>query len=1275
MTMKKEEGFMPLARLAMAGVIALFGADGVKAQATEWFYDASGGTAYIYDDTGWEFKVEEMDNPLELEVTKCTDTGDGLLDFSVPIEGGRSIIGFNGNVGTKAFRRDLEALVMPSSLQWIDDDTFSDCGNLERVDFNGCPLAYIGEYAFDSCASLTELAIPASVDFIGYRAFGYCDNLERVEYRSAFPPADADESMYDYSDDVVSYISPGYVRNWVESGEISDYLVLGMHGYDLSNAMWKGRPIREGDFGSLAYAWYWDDVTYAPLAAITNVFGWHFIVTADGSALTVGACTNAPSSLDVLDFTGIIEGGRTIVSYSDAPGSAGGLLSTHLAQATGLVLATTATNIGANAFYACTAIGGTLAIPTSVKRIGDCAFYDTALAQVVVQGSLATLGNQVFANPVSKAALTSVTFMAGYPSVSVGNDLYLNASAVVTYVYAAYASSWIGKPTFSGTFNATSQWQGRPIFCHGHSDKWSDVLNRNVDWPSGDAKYVSGNNFYIFEPRDLAQFAHTVNSGNSYAGKTVWLTGNLDMGAYVWTPAGANGTAFAGTFNGQGNTIGGLRIGGDSPVWSWGLFANLDGATVTSLDIAVKSFSLTNLYYSVSMGALAGYATGTAVDGVTVSGKRAYCYFTKPNAYTDVYVGGLVGYTDGSTFTDCANVMPVSVSVDEGNISGGVYVGGIAGYAYDCAILGCRNAANVTFGGKIALEDEEEGEEDEEDINYNIWGYIGGIVGYGDELTLEGCLNEGDVKCVNVFGDGVGGIAGYVWDAIFDDCHNRGDVQGYSGKQVGGVAGSVDCCEIINCSNTGDISADIWEQFSAGRRGRNPGCAGGIVGRVFAEAAVMNCWSSGDVLGGADRAGGIVGGMRLANFNIANCYSSSTNIVDRNGDNFALVGASSGTLEAYSCFWHEDFGEFNGIDNYSHAEDLGMFGDPDSGGGTVTYIGTTSMRVPGDLLDALNDWVLNSNSGGGSFREWTLEDSHTGYPVFGPMAKKRYIVEFDLGGYTATNAAQYTQKVKVAYNAPMPEITVPLFASAGATNYTFVTYTNAAGTAFYTGAGTSAHVWDQASDDVLYVVVAQNNPNEVEVYYYADNGTPSLQKQTIDKSLPTPYYLAGITTPVHNDPDYDFAEWNTDPDGEGATITASTLFIPGETSIYAIWKFIGGGPGGDDFQWLNVKAIGVDGDTGTVTLTWDTLQITNAVLKASGLDDWTYTVVATDCLTNNLSAWIEYQEPIMKLGNPNFIRRGVNSTTDDAAELLKTDFTGAGLDPKAMFFRVKALKP
>ena len=148
-----------------------------------------------------------------------------------------------------------------------------------------------------------------------------------------------------------------------------------------------------------------------------------------------------------------------------------------------------------------------------------------------------------------------------------------------------------------------------------------------------------------------------------------------------FVPIGDNVTAFTGSFDGQGHTIGHLTID-RSDTHYVGLFG------IAETGSAISNVGLTDVAINgaTNVGALAGYSAGTirnsyasgGVEGtyvvgglvgvVTGSGSVTTSYSSADVSGTD-YIGGLVGINSGST----------SSSYATGSVNGNQYVGGLVG--------------------------------------------------------------------------------------------------------------------------------------------------------------------------------------------------------------------------------------------------------------------------------------------------------------------------------------------------------------------------------------------------------------------------------------------------------------------------------------------------------------------------------------------------------------------------------------------------------------------
>lgn len=203
---------------------------------------------------------------------------------------------------------------------------------------------------------------------------------------------------------------------------------------------------------------------------------------------------------------------------------------------------------------------------------------------------------------------------------------------------------------------------------------------------------------------EFFRFANEVNDGNTYEGKTVRLTTDLDLSPYEsFLGVGT----FYGTFDGGGHTIDGATVVGGVRYKLWqciGFFHYVEGATI-------KNLHLTNCVVKgmkdddSCTGGIVGMASNTVISNCTFQGK-----VSGRNS-----VGGIVGY--GSASNTSAVIR--NCGVIESEVSGSISIGGIAGDSQYTDIENCF------FKGTISGERH----------------YIGGLVGNfsGREHNIKNC--------------------------------------------------------------------------------------------------------------------------------------------------------------------------------------------------------------------------------------------------------------------------------------------------------------------------------------------------------------------------------------------------------------------------------------------------------------------------------------------------------------------------------------------------------
>ena len=227
--------------------------------------------------------------------------------------------------------------------------------------------------------------------------------------------------------------------------------------------------------------------------------------------------------------------------------------------------------------------------------------------------------------------------------------------------------------------------------------------------------------YVIANAGQLAAFAEAVDGGESYEGKFIVLSDDIDLsGVSSWNPIGAeSGTVniFNGTFDGKGHTISNLKIDANvaSGESNHGLFSTLGNkAVVKNLSVAEADISVENSGDKVRTGVIAGGTEkvttashsniGTRIDSCSATGSVS-AVSTNDKI---TYAGGIVGMADiGTAITNCwtdAGVSAVAKPVSNKNSMAGGIIGNSGNYAViaNCAAFGYVYAASpssTNFGG------------------------------------------------------------------------------------------------------------------------------------------------------------------------------------------------------------------------------------------------------------------------------------------------------------------------------------------------------------------------------------------------------------------------------------------------------------------------------------------------------------------------------------------------------------------------------------------------
>ena len=415
----------------------------------------------------------------------------------------------------------------------------------------------------------------------------------------------------------------------------------------------------------------------------------------------------------------------------------------------------------------------------------------------------------------------------------------------------------------------------------------TESITPSTEWYNSETEM-----FTLTTKEELAGLAALVNSGTSFANKTVYLGADIDLGYYEWIPIGNADNAFAGKFDADGHTISSLKINAQSNYA--GLFGNSKGQI---LNLNVNNASIFSSRYYKYISIVCGYTTHEmtnvtargfidaakadyvgAIAGATSPGEIIYSKLINHAAVKGAnYVGGIIGEVN------TGSIVQTDKLTNMGDVTGTSHVGGIFGYTNAKAGSSIYNAAS----------------------NANIVGdyYVGGIVGKAVNVGISHCSNEGSTITANsYFAEGsnfyvwLGGYAGYGYSV--EDCTNNASIMYSSrGAYVGGIIGYA-TNTMRNCTNNASITSYAND-------------VGGIAGHielVWSENAYRNLTNNGNV-SGKDNVGGIVGNayrsIRDSGLTPVSKMNTVYNNANVTGEN--CVGGLFGLLNCDNTAWYQGY--------------------------------------------------------------------------------------------------------------------------------------------------------------------------------------------------------------------------------------------------------------------------------------------------------------------------------------------------------------------------------
>ena len=263
------------------------------------------------------------------------------------------------------------------------------------------------------------------------------------------------------------------------------------------------------------------------------------------------------------------------------------------------------------------------------------------------------------------------------------------------------------------------------------------AVNANNVWTVEKCVDVVGDKYEIYSAAGLKWLADEVNSGrDTFEGKNVVLTADIDLAGYNWTPIGNATNDFIGNFDGNGKVVKNLTITNPALDEDGYAYAGLFGVTEYN---TIKNLTIENVNISTEghiVAAAIAYPYYTVVENVTVKGD---IQIDGRN-----YVAGVLGYT-----RRCVNAKNLVVEANaNSSITGDSTIGGVLS---DLQMNGGLKADYSNFKASGLT------------INGNQ--LVGGISGIISGQTLHGATVENVTICCSDARKGQ--IAGAVGEESF----------------------------------------------------------------------------------------------------------------------------------------------------------------------------------------------------------------------------------------------------------------------------------------------------------------------------------------------------------------------------------------------------------------------------------------------------------------------------------------------------------------------------
>ena len=150
------------------------------------------------------------------------------------------------------------------------------------------------------------------------------------------------------------------------------------------------------------------------------------------------------------------------------------------------------------------------------------------------------------------------------------------------------------------------------------------------------------------------------------------------------------------------------------------------------------------------------------------------------------------------------------------------------------------------------------------DVSNSAPVFFGTVAGVAADSKIFDCVSDVSFTDTDKYINGTVAMCGYAINSTIEYCQNKGDfsiTKDVTSFQMGGIVGLAQNSTVQYCANTGDMTS--WTPYT-----------GGIVGQLFQNSKIINCYSTGEMvpLGNGTTDFGGIAGVVGAGTEIRHCY-------------------------------------------------------------------------------------------------------------------------------------------------------------------------------------------------------------------------------------------------------------------------------------------------------------------------------------------------------------------------------------------------------------------